>query len=227
MKNIDNKFFTIDEYNNHIEKPQTDIDGQLVYLYASDAVEQHQFINAAKERGYDVLLLDGPIDNHFINQLERKFEKSSFTRVDADIIDKLIKKEDALPSKLSEENQNKLKELIEKQLEKEKYHISFEPMNDKEVPFTITLPEYPRRMKDMSNTGRGMDFMGSFPMQYTLVVNSNHTVLDKILEIKDETKQIETIKQLTDLAKLSQNLLKGEELTNFVKRSVDIVCKEK
>lgn len=224
LKNIDGKFFTFDEYKTHIEKNQTDKDGQLIYLYASDAVEQHSFINAAKERAYDILLLDGPIDNHFINQLERKFEKASFSRVDADIIDKLIKKEDTLPSKLSEENQNKLKELLEKLMNKEKYYVSFEPMSNKDVPFTITLPEYPRRMKDMSATGRGMDFMGGFPMQYNLVVNSNHPVLDKILELKDEAKQTELIKQLTDLARLSQNLLKGEELTSFVKRSVDLVC---
>jgi len=140
LKNIDGKFFTFDEYKNNIEKTQIDKDGQLVYLYASDTDEQHSFINAAKERGYDILLLDGPIDNHFINQLERKFEKSLFYRVDADIIDKLIKKEDSLPSKLSEENQNKIKDLIEKQLEKEKYHISFESISSKDAPFTITLP---------------------------------------------------------------------------------------
>jgi len=225
LKNVDGKYFTFDEYKSHIEKTQTDKEGQLIYLYTSNPVDQNSFINSAKERGYDVLLMDSPIDSHFINLLERKFEKSSFYRVDADIIDKIIKKEDAPPSKLSEENQNKIKALIEKQLDKEKYYIVFEPMSEKDIPFTITLPEYSRRMKDMTSiNGRGLDFIDDFPMQYNLVVNANHPVLDRLLAIKEEDKQLELVKQLTDLARLSQNLLKGEELTSFIKRSVDLVC---
>jgi len=224
LSNIDGKFFTFDEYKTLVEANQTDRDGQLVYLYASNNIDQHSFIQPAKERGYDVLLLDGPIDNHFINFIERKFEKTSFTRVDSDVIDKIIKKEDLPPSKLTEENQIIIKNIIEKQLEKEKFHVVFEAMNEKDVPFTITLPEYPRRMKDMSSTGRGFDFMENMPMQYTLVVNANHSVMDKLLEIKEEEKQAKLVRQLADLARLSHNLLKGEELTDFIKRSVNLAC---
>jgi len=224
LQNTDNKYFTLDEYKSFIEKNQTDKEGQLIYLYASNILEQHSFINSAKERGYDILLMDSPIDSHFINFLESKFEKTSFSRVDADVIDKLIKKENSLPSKLSEENQKKIKELIEKQLDKDKYYIEFEPMTDKEGPFTITLPEYPRRMKDMSATLRGINAMDNLPIQYTLVVNSNHPALDKILQLNnEEDKQMELIKQLTDLARLSQNLLKGQELTDFIKRSINFI----
>jgi len=223
LKNTDNKYFTFEEYKNHIKTLQTDKEKNLVYLYTNNLEEQHSFIQAATERGYDVLLLDGVIDNHFVNVIEQKFEKSKFTRVDADIIDKLILKEDAMPSKLSEEQQKELKPVIEKYIEKEKFTIQFESMSESDQPFLITQPEYMRRMKDMSAMGGGMSFYGSIPDSYNLVINSNHPLVTKIMEEKDEAQQASLIKQATDLAMLSQNLLKGEKLTEFIKRSVEII----
>jgi molecular chaperone HtpG len=223
LKNTDNKYFTFEEYKNHIKTLQTDKEKDLVYLYTNNLEEQHSFIQAATERGYDVLLLDGVIDNHFVNVIEQKFDKSKFTRVDADIIDKLILKEDAMPSKLSEEQQKELKPVIEKYVEKEKFTVQFESMSENDQPFLITQPEYMRRMKDMSAMGGGMSFYGSIPDSYNLVINSNHPLVTKIMEEKDEAQQASLIKQATDLAMLSQNLLKGEKLTEFIKRSVEII----
>jgi molecular chaperone HtpG len=223
LKNTDNKYFTFEEYKNHIKTLQTDKEKDLVYLYTNNLEEQHSFIQAATERGYDVLLLDGVIDSHFVNVIEQKFDKSKFTRVDADIIDKLILKEDAMPSKLSEEQQKELKPVIEKYVEKEKFTVQFESMSENDQPFLITQPEYMRRMKDMSAMGGGMSFYGSIPDSYNLVINSNHPLVTKIMEEKDEAQQASLIKQATDLAMLSQNLLKGEKLTEFIKRSVEII----
>ncbi|MCD4698298.1 MAG: molecular chaperone HtpG [Bacteroidales bacterium] len=226
FKNTDGKYFTFDEYKKHIEKSQKDKDKKLVYLYTTDVDEQHTFIEAAKEKGYDVIEMNGVLDNHFINTLEQKFENSSFARVDADIIDKIIKKEDEQPSKLSEKEQEKLKPVFEKFAKKEKYSIIFESLSEKDQPVIITQPEFMRRMKDMSKLGGGgMDYMGTMPDSYNLVVNSNHKIVGNILNEKDEKKQEELVKQVTDLAKLSQNLLKGEQLTEFIKRSVDIIGK--
>jgi len=223
LKNTENKYFTLEEYKNHIKTLQTDKEKHLVYLYTNNLEEQHSFIQAATERGYDVLLLDGVIDNHFVNVLEQKLDKSKFTRVDADIIDKLILKEDAMPSKLSEEQQKELKPVIEKYIEKEKFTVAFESMSESDQPFLITQPEYMRRMKDMSAMGGGMSFYGSIPDTYNLVINSNHPLVTKIMEEKDEAQQASLIKQAADLAMLSQNLLKGEKLTEFIKRSVEII----
>jgi len=226
FKNTDGKYFTFDEYKKHIEKSQKDKDKKLVYLYTTDVDEQHTFIEAAKEKGYDVIEMNGVLDNHFINTLEQKFENSSFARVDADIIDKIIKKEDEQPSKLSEKEQEKLKPVFEKFAKKEKYSIIFESLSEKDQPVIITQPEFMRRMKDMSKLGGGgMDYMGTMPDSYNLVVNSNHKIVGNILNEKDKKKQEELVKQVTDLAKLSQNLLKGEQLTEFIKRSVDIIGK--
>jgi molecular chaperone HtpG len=226
FKNVDGKYFTFDEYKKHIEKTQKDKDKKLVYLYATDQEEQHAFIESAKERGYDVLEMSGILDNHFINTVEQKFENSSFARVDADTIDKIIKKEEDVPSKLSEKEQEKLKPVFEKFVKKENYTILFENLSEKDQPVIITQPEFMRRMKDMSKLGGGMDYMGTMPDSYNMVVNSNHQVISDILNETDNKKQEKLVKQVTDLAKLSQNLLKGQDLTDFIKRSVDLIGSE-
>ncbi|MFU8842347.1 MAG: molecular chaperone HtpG [Bacteroidales bacterium] len=225
FKNVDGKYFTLEDYKNQIEKTQTDKDGKLIYLYTTDKDEQHAFIEAAKEKGYDVLEMSGVLDQHFINTLEQKFEKSSFARVDADIIDKIIRKEDDQPSKLSDAEKEKLKPLFEKFLNMESYSVVLESLSEKDQPVLITQPEFMRRMKDMSKIGGGMDFMGTMPDAYNLVINTNHKLISDILAEKDEKRQDDLVKQVTDLARLSQNLLKGEELTKFIRRSVDLIGK--
>jgi len=223
LKNTDGKYFTFEEYEKHIEAAQKDKEGNLIYIYATNTEEQYSYIQAVKERGYDVLLLDGVIDSHFINTLEQRFEKSRFTRVDADTVEKLIVKEEAQPSKLDEEQQKALKELMEKQVDPQKYMIAFESQSEKDAPFMITQPEFMRRMKDMSALGGGMGYMGELPDQYTLVVNSNNPVIGKLLLETDGAIQSATIKQLFDLALLAQGMLKGKELAEFIKRSTELV----
>ena len=170
--------------------------------------------------------MTGVLDQHFINTLEQKFENAAFARVDADIIDKIIKKEDVQPSKLSEKDQEKLKPLFEKFTDKEHYTILFESLSENDQPVIITQPEFMRRMKDMSKLGGGMDYMGTLPDSFNLVINSNHKLIGEILKEKEEAKQEQLVKQLTDLAKLSQNLLKGGDLTAFIRRSVEMIGKE-
>jgi molecular chaperone HtpG len=227
FKNTQGKYFTFEEYKKHIEPTQTDKDNKLVYLYATDTDEQHAFINTARNKGYDVLVMDGVLDNHFINTLEQKFENASFARVDADIIDKLIKKEEEQPSKLDEKEREKIKPLFEKFVNKEQYSVTFESLSETDPPVIITQPEFMRRMKDMSKLGGGMDYMGTMPDSYNLVVNSNHSLVGDILSEKSKKRQEQLVKQVTDLARLSQNLLKGEELTAFIKRSVEMIGNEK
>jgi molecular chaperone HtpG len=223
LKNVDGKFFTFDEYNTHIKNNQTDKDKKVVHIYTTQKDEQHSFIEAAKERGYDVLLMETPIDSHFINMVESTLENVSFVRVDAEVVEKLINKDESLPSKLSDEQKEKLKPLIEKQLENKSFMVSFENMSETDQPILITQPEFMRRMKDMSALGGGMGYMGSMPDTYTLVVNANHPVMGKILDEQDEANQGKLISQLVDLAMLSKNLLKGEKLTSFIKRSVELI----
>jgi len=225
FKNVDGKYFTTEEYKKHIEKLQTDKDKKLVYLYTTNIDEQHAYIEAAKEKGYDVLEMDGVLDNHFVNTLEQKFENSTFARVDADIIDKLINKEEKQLSKLSEKEQEKLKPVFEKVAGTEHYTVIFENLSEKDMPVLITQPEFMRRMKDMSKLGGGMDYMGTMPDAYNLVVNTNHPVISDILNEKDKKRQQTLAKEVADLAKLSQNLLKGQELTDFIKRSVKLIGK--
>jgi molecular chaperone HtpG len=223
LKNTDGKYFTFEEYKTHISTNQTDKDKKLVHIYTSNKEEQHGFVEAAKERAYDVLLMETPIDSHFINMLESTLENVSFVRVDADVAEKLIKKEDQLPSKLSDEDKDKLKIAIEKQLENKSFHVTFENMSETDQPMLVTQPEFMRRMKDMSALGGGMSYMGSMPDSYNLVVNVNHPVAGRIIAEADETAQGKLISQLIDLALLSKNLLKGEKLTTFIKRSVDLI----
>ncbi|MCC6181481.1 MAG: molecular chaperone HtpG [Bacteroidia bacterium] len=223
LKNTDGKAFTFDEYENHVKANQTDKDKKVVYLYATNTDEQYTYIDAAKNRGYDVLLMDSPLDAHYINHLESKLKDTQFVRVDSDTVEKLIKKEEAQVSKLSEDEQNKLKPIVEGVVTKEKYTVVFESLSESDAPMLITRPEFMRRMKDMQALGGGMSFYGSMPDMYNLVVNANHPLISKILNEADTTKQGQLAKQAVDLALLSQGLLKGEELTKFVKRSVEMI----
>jgi molecular chaperone HtpG len=194
-----------------------------VYLYANNQIEQHTFIESAKERGYDVLIMDGPFDSHFINFLESKIENSKFVRVDGDSVEKLIEKDLPIPAKLSEDEQNNLKSLFETVVEKEKFTVAIENLQETDQPMLITQPEFMRRMKEMNQFGGGMSFMGTMPEMFNLVVNANHPIMQKILGEKDETKKQDLLKQTTDLALLSQNMLKGEELSKFIKRSLQLI----
>lgn len=216
-------YFTFEELKEQTKDAQTDKDGKLVQLYASNIDEQHAYIEAAKAKGYTVLLLDSPIVSHLLQKLETNEENLTFTRVDADQIDKLIVKEDSTPSKLSEENQEKLKTLVEGIVPKATYTVQLEPMDSKALPFLITQPEFMRRMKEMQQTGGGGMFGVNMPEMYNLIVNMNHPLVSQILETKTKKKQERLIKQSVDLARLSQNLLKGEELTSFINRSFDMI----
>ena len=216
-------YFTFEELKEQTKDTQTDKDGKLVQLYASNVDEQHAYIEAAKAKGYTVLLLDSPIVSHLLQKLETNEENITFTRVDADQIDKLIVKEDSTPSKLSEESQEQLKTLVEGIVPKATYTVQLEPMDSKALPFLITQPEFMRRMKEMQQTGGGGMFGGNMPEMYNLIVNMNHPLVSQILETKTKKKQERLIKQSVDLARLSQNLLKGEELTSFINRSFDMI----
>ena len=220
----ENEFFTFEELKEAIKDNQTDKDDKLVILYASNKDEQHSYIQAAKDKGYKVLMLDSPIVSHLLQKLETTHENISFVRVDSDHIDNLIKTDDEKISKLSDEEKEKLKSDFEKVIPAEKYTIQMEAMDSTAAPLIITQPEFMRRMKEMQQTGGGGMFgMGNIPEMYNLVVNTNHELINTILNTKTEKKQQRLIKQSLDLARLSQNLLKGEELTDFIKRSFDMV----
>lgn len=224
LKNVDKKYFTFEEYENLVKPVQKDKDGQLIYLYATNEQEQYGFIQSVKERGYDILLMDGILESHFINTLEQKLEKTRFTRVDSDTIDKLIKKEDVLPSKLNDDQQKSIREIIEKQIDSKKFTLVFESLSEKESPFLITQNEFMRRMKEMSALGGGgYSFMGEMPENYNLVVNSNNPMIGQLLLEPDGGKQADRIRQLFDLALLAQNMLKGKELAEFIKRTTGLV----
>jgi molecular chaperone HtpG len=221
---VDKNYFTFSELEEKIKLAQTDKDDKLVILYASDEKSQHGYIEAAKEKGYEVLLLDSPIVSHFIQKLEGSKENIQFVRVDSDHIDNLIKKDEDKISKLSNEEKETLKPIIEEAIPKETYTVQLESMDSNANPFMITQPEFMRRMKEMQATGGGgMMGMGNFPEMYNLVVNTNNELVGEILNTKTKKKQERLIKQAFDLAKLSQNLLHGEELTNFIKRSFEMI----
>jgi molecular chaperone HtpG len=219
---VKDAYFTFDEFKEKVSAAQTDKDGNLVILYATNASEQHSFVEEAEAKGYEVLLLDSPIVSHLIQKLEGENEKVKFARVDADSMDKLIPKEDAQVSKLSEEDQAKLKTIIEEIVPKEKYTVQLESLDSKSNPFIITQPEFMRRMKEMQQTGGGGFMgMGNFPEMYNLVVNTNSELMQKILKAK--AKRAEYVNQALDLAKLSQKLLTGKDLTEFIKRSYELM----
>ena len=217
-----NNFYTYDELIKSIKKSQTDKDAKTIILYASNVDEQDSYIKAAESKGYKVLLLDSPIVPHLIQKLESKKENISFARVDSDSIDNLIKKEDNIISKLDDKEKDKLKTYIEAVVPKEKYTIQLEALDSKELPFIITQPEFMRRMKDMQQSG-GNNMFGSMPEIHNVIVNVNNDLVNTIFSSKSKAKRERLIKQSLDLARLSQNLLKGEELTSFIKRSFDII----
>ena len=219
---VDGSFFTLEELKEATKDLQTDKDEKHIILYASNVDEQHAYIEAAKEKGYQVILLDSPIVSHLIQKLESSNEKLSFARVDGDAIENLIKKEEATVSKLSEEEKEKLQPLIEEVVPKKKYTIQLEALSSTQLPFVLTQPEFMRRMKEMQQAG-GNAMFGQMPEMYNLVVNTNHPLVEQILHTKTEKKRTRLIQQTLDLARLSQNLLKGEELTSFIQRSVDLI----
>ena len=288
FKNSDGKFFTFDEYKTLIKDNQTDKNKTLVYLYANNVEEQYSFIDAAKVKGYDVLVLDGQLDTHFLNHLEQKFKNCRFTRVDSDIIDKLIEKGENKESKLTTEQENRLTPVFRSQLpEKVNYLVTFEALSEEDHPIIITQAEFMRRMKEMSALGGGMNFYGELPYSYTMVINSNHPLVlrihtdldkklatelakiddkikplsdnkaeldkvnkekkeeeikqedkDRIEELSKKIKELEEkkekmlkkfgnsnklVKQLIDLALLANGMLKGEDLSKFVKRSIELI----
>ena len=221
---VDDTFFTFAELEEKIKPAQTDKDDKLIVLYASDKKLQHSYIESAKEKGYEVLLLDSPIVSHLIQKLETTKENVQFVRVDSDHIDNLIKKDEEVISKLSDEEKETLKPIIENVIPKETYTVQMEAMDSNANPFIITQPEFMRRMKEMQATGGGgMMGFGDFPEMYNLVVNTNNDLVVEILNTKTAKKQERLISQAFDLAKLSQNLLHGEELTTFIKRSFEMI----
>ncbi|SNR44823.1 molecular chaperone HtpG [Lutibacter agarilyticus] len=221
---VDKAYYTFSELEEKIKPNQTDKDGKTIVLYASDVNAQHSYIDAAKEKGYEVLLLDSPIVSHLIQKLEGSKENIQFVRVDSDHVDNLIKKDEDKISKLSDEEKETLKPIIEEAIPKETYTVQLEAMDSNANPFMITQPEFMRRMKEMQATGGGgMMGMGNFPEMYNLVVNTNNDLVGEILNTKTKKKQERLIQQAFDLAKLSQGLLKGQELTEFIKRSFQMV----
>ena len=221
---VDNTYFTLEELKEKLAPNQTDKDGKLVVLYASNKEAQHSYIQIAKNKGYEVLLLDSPIISHLIQKIEGDNNTMTFVRVDSDSIDKLIKKEETSISKLSDDEKETLKTVLEGFVPKQKYSVQMEALDSNDAPFMITQPEFMRRMKEMSQSGGGGMFgMGNMPEMYNLVVNTNSELAYNILNSSDTANQENLVKQALDLAKLSQNLLKGEELTAFVKRSFELI----
>ncbi len=225
LKNTQNKFYTFEEYRNYIKDLQTDNDKNIIHLYTSDPGKQHSFVETANRKAYDVLLLDGVLDSHFINTLEQKLEKSQFRRVDSDTIDKLIVKDEKIDSVLSQADQDALKAVFDKAINNPSMTVSIDSHAPDHFPVTVTMSEWARRMKDMARTGGGggmYSFMGSMPDQYSVSINSNHAMAQKIISADTDERKAELAKQAFDLALLSQGLLTGADLTNFIKRSVDL-----
>jgi molecular chaperone HtpG len=223
LTNIRNEHYTLEEYNTKVKDSQTDKEGSLVYLYTSNAELQDSYIQAAAKKGYDVLLMNSPIDTHFIHHLEMKLEKTSLKRVDADVPDKLIAKEDAQKHLLTEEETGKLKTIFEKAINNPAMKIEVESLRADNMPVTITTEEWMRRMKDMSKLGgSGMNFYGTMPDTFKVAINANHKLIGKLL-LADEEKQSIIAKQAFDLALLAQGMLKGADLTAFVERSVEVI----
>ncbi|MFI5128949.1 MAG: molecular chaperone HtpG [Chitinophagales bacterium] len=222
LTNTTNEHYTLEEYNAKVRDFQTDKDGNVIYLYTVDAEHQHSYVQAANKKDYDVLLMKSPIDTHFIHHLEMKLEKTMLKRVDADVLDKLIVKEDAAKHQLTEDETKKLKEVFEKAINNPLMKVEIESQNAGGLPVTITMEEWMRRMKDMSKAGGGMNFYGSMADTYKVAVNANHKVITKILQAGEE-QQTGMAKQAFDLALLAQGMLKGADLTAFVERSVEVI----
>lgn len=223
FKNVDGKYFTLEEYRNKVSSLQTDKNGNVVFLYAASSDDQHVYISNAREKGYDVLLMNGIFDAHFINMLEQKSEKLKFTRVDSDIVDKLIEKDDTTTvSKLSEEQEKTLKEIFEKQVDRKVFTPEVASLSETDLPVIVTQNEFMRRFKDMERVSGQQGFYGNME-HYNLVINGNHSIAARILDETDEEKRTKLVQQLIDLAMLSQNILTGERLGEFVKRSYEML----
>ena len=222
LTNTSKEHFTLSEYEAKVKEQQTGKDGRLVYLYTSDPERHDSYVRAANKKGYDVLLMNSPIDSHFIHHLESKLDKISLKRVDADVLDKLIEKEDVSSHTLTEDETNKLKSIFDKAINNPTMHVQVESLPAETMPVTITMEEWMRRMKDMSKLGGGMNFYGSMPDTYKVSINANHKLISKILGA-EEAEQTSLAKHLFDLGLLSQGLLKGAELTAFVERSVEVI----
>ncbi|RKO68326.1 molecular chaperone HtpG [Sphingobacterium puteale] len=223
VKNTDNASFTIKEYYEKVKDIQVDKDGNIVYLYTHDAAQQDGFIQTALNKGYDVLVLDGPLDTHFTSYLEQKGgEKVQLKRVDADVIDKLIQKDEKIELSLSEEESKKALEVFEKAISRQDMKVEVDALREGDLPVSVTIDEFMRRMKDMAKTGGGMNFYGSLPDNYKVTVNGNHPLIKRILSASDE-EGAKLAKQAFDLALLSRGLLSGADLTSFVKRSVEMI----
>ncbi len=226
LKNTEGKYFTFKEYEEKVKVNQTDKDKNVVYLYTTDAGKQHSFVEIAKSRAYDVLVLDGVLDSHFINHLEQKLEKTQLKRVDSDTIDKLIANEEKAASILSKEEEDAVKTVFEKAINNKSMTLAVESLSPEDLPVTVTMSEWMRRMKDMSRTGGGggmYGFMGNMPDSYNVTINGNHALVQKILKAETEEDKTKLAKQVYDLALLSQNMLTGADLTSFIKRSVELV----
>jgi molecular chaperone HtpG len=223
LKNVDAQYFTFEEYKEKVKANQTDKEKQVVYLYASDKGKQDSFIQGAKNKAYDVLLLDGILDSHFVNTLEQKLEKTQLKRVDSDTVEKLIDKDEKVESVLSKDEQEQIKSIFEKSINNKNMMVAVESMSPDDLPVVITMSEFMRRMKDMAKTGGGYGFLGPMPDNYNVAVNGNHAIIQKILKADTDEAKAKLAKQAYDLALLSQNLLTGADLTNFIKRSVELV----
>jgi molecular chaperone HtpG len=225
LKNVDGQYFTLNEYADKVKPNQTDKEGQLIYLYTNDKGKQDAFIQTAKSKAYDVLMMDGVLDSHFIGNLEQKLEKTQLKRVDSDIIDKLITKTDAIPSILSKEEEETVKGVFEKAINNKAMTLAIESLSPDDLPVTVTMSEWMRRMKDMAKTGGGggMSFMGAMPDNYNVAINGNHPIIQKVLKAETEEQKTKLAKQAYDLGLLSQSMLTGADLTAFIKRSVELV----
>jgi molecular chaperone HtpG len=223
VKNTKDEFFTFEEYTEKIAVLQTNKEGKKVILYTSNPDAQYQYISNAEERGYDVIILDSPLSPHWISKLESSLENVSFARIDSDTLDKLISKDEEIPSKLSKEDEEKLKPVFESVVEKEKFMVQFESMSETESPIQITQAEFIRRMQEQQKLGGQAGMFGAFPETYNMIVNSNHPLVGQILSETDDSKQKELTKQLTDLALLAQGMLKGKDLSDFISRSVSMI----
>ncbi|WEK21822.1 MAG: molecular chaperone HtpG [Candidatus Pedobacter colombiensis] len=223
LTNTKKEHYTLEEYHNKVKDLQTDKNGQVVYIYANDPAKQDSFIQSANKKNYDVLLMDSPIDNHFISQLEQKLDKTSLKRVDSSVASKLIDKDENVESVLTEDQSKKVKEIFEKAITKAGYSVEIVGLNPEELPVTVTMDEFMRRMKDMAAMGGGMGFYGNMPDSYKVAINGNHKLIGKIIATDNEGEQGLLAKQAVDLALLAQGMLTGAELTAFVSRSVELI----
>jgi len=223
LTNTKNEHYTLEEYRDKVKDFQTDKNGQVVYIYSNDPAKQDSFIQSANKLDYDVLLMNSPIDNHFVQHLEQKLEKTALKRVDSSVASKLIDKDDQVESVLTEDQSKKVKEVFDKAISKPGYTVEIVGLNPEELPVTITMDEFMRRMKDMAQMGGGMGFYGNMPDSYKVAINGNHKLVSKILSAGDEDTQAKLARQAVDLALLAQGMLTGAELTAFVSRSVELI----